>query len=40
MNLTVTAYIAFLLVCVFIPQALNVYLNAQHNAEPDGYDYH
>ena len=39
MDFTKAAYVIFLLAFVFLPQALNVYLNSRENEGAEGYDY-
>jgi hypothetical protein len=38
MDFTKTAYIISLLALIFLPQALNVYLNYRENEGAEGYD--
>ena len=33
MNFTIIAYVMALMVCIFLPQALNIYFNSQRDAE-------
>ena len=35
MNLTIIAYVLALIVCICLPQALNVYFNSRRNVESE-----
>ncbi len=35
MNLTTTAYVMALIVCIFLPQALNIYFSSRRNVESE-----
>ena len=35
MNLTIIAYVMALMVCIFLPQALNIYFNSQRGVESE-----